>query len=57
MPIIKNDNFNKFQCLKNEIERNQMRDILYACAVGSLMYTQVCTYPDISFVLKILDRY
>ena len=34
-----------------------MKDIPYACTVGSLMYAQVYTQPDISFVVGMLVRY
>ena len=34
-----------------------MQKIPYASAVGSLMYTQVCTRPDIAFVVGVLGRY
>ncbi|XP_059591485.1 secreted RxLR effector protein 161-like [Vitis vinifera] len=34
-----------------------MERIPYASAVGSLMYAQTCTRPDISFVVGMLDRY
>jgi hypothetical protein len=29
----------------------------YASAVGSLIYTQICTRPDLAFVTGMLDRY
>ncbi|KAL1312798.1 hypothetical protein AAHE18_16G065000 [Arachis hypogaea] len=35
----------------------QMQNIPYASAVGSLMYAQVCTRPDIAFAVSILGRY
>ena len=38
-----------------EIER--MRGIPYASAVGSLMYTMLCTRPDICFVVGMVSRY
>ena len=38
-----------------EIER--MRGILYASAVGSLMYAMLYTRPDICFVVGIVSRY
>ena len=38
-------------------EREQLKDIPYASVVGSLMYAQVCTRPDISFVVGMLGRY
>ena len=55
-PIIKGDKFSKFQYPKNEIERAQMKQIPYASVVGGLMYAQVCTRPDIAFVVGMLGR-
>ncbi|XP_050233303.1 secreted RxLR effector protein 161-like [Mercurialis annua] len=34
-----------------------MKNIPYASVVGSLMYAQTCTRPDISFAVGILGRY
>ena len=34
-----------------------MKNIPYASVVGSLMYAQVCTIPDIEFVVGVLGRY
>ena len=34
-----------------------MRIILYSSLVGILMYAQVCTRPDIAFVVGMLGRY
>ena len=34
-----------------------MRRILYASAVGSLMYAMLCTRPDISYTVGIVSRY
>jgi hypothetical protein len=56
-PIIKGDKFSKFQCPKNDLKRVQMKQISYASVVGSLMYAQVCTRPDITFVVGMLGRY
>ena len=54
---MKGDRFNLNQCPKNDLEREQMKDIPYASAVESLMYAQLCTRPDISFVVGMLGRY
>jgi len=45
------------QCPKNDLEWKQMEDIPYASVVGSLMYAQTCTRPDISFAVGMLGRY
>jgi hypothetical protein len=34
-----------------------MKVVSYASAVGSLMYAQVCTHPDLAFVTEMLERY
>ena len=56
-PIVKGDRFNLDQCPKNNLEKEQMKNISYASAVGSLMYAQVCTRPDIAFAVGMLGRY
>ena len=55
--IDKGDKFNLLQCPKNEIEKKEMKNISYASVVGSLMYAQVCTHPDIAYVVGMLGRY
>ncbi|RVW42662.1 hypothetical protein CK203_098308 [Vitis vinifera] len=56
-PIVKGNRFNLDQCLKNDLEREQIKNISYASAIGSLMYAQVCTRPDIAFAIGMLGRY
>ena len=34
-----------------------MQQILYVSAIGSLMYAQVCTRPDIAYIVGMLGRY
>ena len=42
---------------KNHYEIDQMKAVLYASAVGSLQYAQVCTRPDLAFVTGLLGRF
>ena len=56
-PIAKGDKFSLVQCLKNNLEIEEMQKIPYSSAVGSLMYVQVCTCPDIAFIVGMLDKY
>jgi hypothetical protein len=41
------------QCPKNEVERAEMNDRPYASILGSLIYAQVCTRPDIAFIVGV----
>ncbi|CAM8996866.1 unnamed protein product [Rhodiola kirilowii] len=56
-PIVKGDRFSLDQCPRNDIEREQMKNIPYASAVGSIMYAQVCTRLDIAYAVGVLGRY
>ncbi|XP_038970559.1 secreted RxLR effector protein 161-like [Phoenix dactylifera] len=56
-PIIKEDKFSKDQSPQNALEQEQMKDILYASTIGSLMYAQVYTRPDICLAIGILGRF
>ncbi|RVW94715.1 Retrovirus-related Pol polyprotein from transposon TNT 1-94 [Vitis vinifera] len=56
-PVAKGDKFSLNQCPKNSLESQEMQKIPYASAVGSLMYAQVCTRPDIAYIVGMLGRY
>ena len=56
-PIVNGDRFGKFQYPRNQYEIDQMKEVPYASVVGSLLYAQVCTRPDLAFVTGILGRY
>ena len=42
---------------KTNAEIERMREILYASAVGSLMYAMLCTRPDICFAVGMVSIY
>ena len=50
-PIVKGDRFSKGQCPQNDIKKDHMKVVPYSSVVGSLMYAQVCTGPNIAFVV------
>ncbi|RVW20741.1 Retrovirus-related Pol polyprotein from transposon TNT 1-94 [Vitis vinifera] len=56
-PVAKGDKFSLHQCPKNELEKKDMERFPYASVVGSLMYAQVCTCPDIAYIVGMLGRY
>ena len=56
-PVAKGDKFSLHQCPKNELEKKDMERFPYASTIGSLMYAQVCTCPDIAYIVGMLGRY
>jgi len=57
VPIQKGDKFSLMQCPNNELEHKEMERIPYASIVGSLMYAQTFTRPNISFAVGMFDKY
>jgi hypothetical protein len=55
--IVKGNEYGSFQSPRNQYEIDQMKSVPYASAVGSLMYAQVCTRPDLAFMTGMLGRY
>ena len=56
-PMAKGDKFSLSQYPKNNFEIQEMQQIPYASAIGSLIYAQVCTHPDIAYIVGMLGRY
>jgi hypothetical protein len=48
---------NKNQCPSTPDEQERMIVIPYALAIGSIIYTMLCTCPDISYALSSTSRY
>ena len=44
-------------CPKSDKEKEEMRDVPYASAVGSLMYAMVCTRPDSAYAVGMVSRF
>lgn len=57
VPVSKGDKLSKEDCPKNDVERAEMKDKPYASVVGSIMYAQVCTRPDLAFSISVLGMY
>jgi len=45
------------QCPKMDQEKEKMKDVPYASAVGSLRYAMLCTRPDICFTVGLVSHY
>ena len=57
LPFRHGVHLSKEQCPKTPQEIENMRQIPYASAVGSLMYAMLCTKPDICYSVGIVSRY
>ncbi|KAK2992868.1 hypothetical protein RJ640_011961 [Escallonia rubra] len=55
--VVKGENFSLLQYPRNQLEQDEIERIPYATAVGSRMYAQVCTSPDIAYVVGMLGYY
>ena len=55
--VSRGDKFSLVQCPKGDLEIQAMKGTPYASTVGSLMHAQVCTRPDIVYIIGMLGRY
>jgi len=55
--IQKGEKFSKSQCSKDDGETTKIEKVPFASTVGSLMNAQVCTRPNITFIVNVLGRY
>ncbi|XP_070011328.1 secreted RxLR effector protein 161-like [Nicotiana tabacum] len=56
-PISRGEALSRRMCPQNPQEKEQMRKIPYANAIGCLMYVMMCTRPDICCVIGLVSRY
>ena len=47
----------KTQCPTTTEDREKMKDVPYASAIGSIMYAMLCTRPDVNLVVSLVGRY
>ncbi|KAL9225049.1 hypothetical protein vseg_001019 [Gypsophila vaccaria] len=57
LPMAHGIQLSKTQCPVGADERSKMSRILYASAIGSIMYAMICTRSDISYALSMTSRY
>ena len=50
-------NLSQDQCSMTTEEKEYMKTVPYASAIGSLMYVMLCTRPDIYYSVGIVSRY
>jgi hypothetical protein len=47
----------KNQCLLTPAEQERVRVIPYPSAIGSIIYTMLCTHKDVFYALSATSRY
>jgi hypothetical protein len=57
LPMTHGITLSKNQYPSTPDEQERMRGIPYASAIGSIMYTVLCTCPDVSYALSVTSRY
>ena len=56
-PIVMHFKLSSQQCPQGEEEVNFMKKIPYASVVGSVMYSMICTRPDLAFASSLISRF
>ncbi|KAJ0522562.1 putative RNA-directed DNA polymerase [Helianthus annuus] len=57
LPMASGTVLNSDQCPKLDKDKEDMKKVPYASAIGSIMYAMLCTRPDVSFALSLTSRY
>ena len=57
LPMSHGITFSKSQCPSTTGDLERMSAILYASAIGPIMYALLCTCPDVSYALSVTSRY
>ena len=47
----------KTQCPTTAEDKEKMKSVPYASAIGSIMYAMLCTRPDVCLAISIAGRY
>ena len=55
--MVKGEKLSNNLCPKTPEQKERMKKVLYANAVGSLMYAMLCTRPNISYDVGMVSRY
>ena len=57
LPMSHGIHLSKSQCPMTTDEWARMSKVLYASAIGSIMYAMISTCPDVSYALSVTSRY
>ena len=57
LPVLQGVKLSKTQCPTIAEDREKMKDVPYASAIGSIMYAMLCTRPDVRLAISLAGRY
>ena len=53
LPVIQGVKLSQTQCPTTAEDREKMKNVPYASAIGSIMYAMLCTKPDVCLAISI----
>ena len=53
LPVLQGVKLSQTQCPTTAEDREKMKDVPYASAIGSIMYAMLCTRPDVCLSINI----
>ena len=57
LPVLQGVKLSKTQCPITAEDRENMKDVPYASAIGSIMYAMLCTRPDVCLAISLAGKY
>ena len=57
LPVLQGVKLSQTQCPTTAEDREKMKDVPYASAIGSIMYAMLCTRPDVCLAISLAGRY
>ena len=57
LPVLQGVKLSHTQCPTTAEDREKMKDVPYASAIGSIMYAIMCTRPDVCLAISLAGRY
>ena len=57
LPVLQAVKLSQTQCPTTTEDREKIKDVPYASAIGSITYAMVCTRPDVCLAISLAGRY
>ena len=57
LPVLQGVELSQTQCPTTAEDREKMKNVPYASAIGSIMYAMLCTRPDVCLAISLARGY